>query len=257
MLHNFELCSGLVPFHTLTQTQGQGHSQVQADPQILLRQLNSVENIQGNNKNNSSPGRVASADCRVPFWQKGKWRTHTHTHTSSCKRPHLHTHVQIHACKSFCWRQLLLWLLFILTFLFYFHGAFCKHLWPPPRLAGYAASFSIFIFRFLHTHTTTHTHTHLYLHVHNVRKDKFLHIFLTFKNNFQAASPRRRTQHFVGLFCCAVAANLKRNSNVYLTVCVCMCVSELLTHRTDKHTYAKHICVGFCICCPLLVSLLV
>lgn len=80
MLHNFELCSGLVPFHTLTQTQGQGHSQVQADPQILLRQLNSVENIQGNNKNNSSPGRVASADCRVPFWQKGKWRTHIHAH---------------------------------------------------------------------------------------------------------------------------------------------------------------------------------
>jgi len=192
MLHNFELCSDLVPFHTLahshthTHTRRQRQSQMQADPEILLRQLNSVENIQGNNKNNSSLGRVASAECRVPFWRKGKWRA---THTNILIRIRIRT--QIHACKSFCWRQMLPSLLFILTFLFYFHGAFCKHLWPSPRVPSPPSRYSqlccqLFIL-FYFSFSSLNTHTHI--HVRNERKDIFLHIFLTFKNNLPAAFP--------------------------------------------------------------------
>jgi len=140
-------------------------------------------------------------------------------------------------------------LLFILTFLFYFHGAFCKHLWPSPRVPSPPSRYSqlccqLFIL-FYFSFSSLNTHTHV--HVRNERKDIFLHIFLTFKNNLPAAFPPchlfEPPQHFVGLFCCAVAANLKRNSNVYLTVCVCGCYlhiripiqTQTQTQNTDKN----------------------
>lgn len=152
---------------------------MQADPEILLRQLNSVENIQGNNKNNSSPGRLPSPESPVPCpGKKANGGTDTHTYA-------LRIRTQIHACKSFCWRQMLPSLLFILTFLFYFHGAFCKHLWPSPHLPN-PSEFSQQCFQLFNFYFSFSSHTHTHTHV---RKDKFLHIFLTFKNNFQAANP--------------------------------------------------------------------
>lgn len=162
----------------------------------------------------------------------------THTHTSPLPPTYTHTHSSTHACKSFCWRQLLPPFYFNIFILF--PRRFCKHLWPPsPPCAATPSWRCCRLFNFYFSFSS---HTHTQPHAAECERINFYIFFLPLKIIFERPPSPFSLSFFLDdpllTFCCA---NLKRNSNVYLTVCACVCVAAYTHTHIKTHAGKAHL----------------